>query len=87
MKDYTKESLEKNDYAAVLEYAKAAMAAMLAKLEGKVTDLKEPLPEGTPAKELQTRKEALDQAIFKLEQFQETQAAFAQLEQGDSKID
>lgn len=85
MKDYTKESLEKNDYATVLEYAKAAMAAMLAKLEGKVTDLKEPLPEGTPAKELQTRKEALDQAIFKLEQFQETQAAFAQLEQGDSK--
>lgn len=84
MKDYTQEALEKNNYAAVKDYVKIAMAAMRQKLEGKVKELEEPLPEGTPTKAVEKRQEALKEAQFKLEQFGDVESAVTELEKANS---
>lgn len=68
MKDYTAESLAKNDYAAVEDYVDQALAAMRVKLEQNVKKYEEKV-EGETKKELEKREEALTTAQFKLEQF------------------
>ncbi len=75
MSDYKAKSLEGGNYGAVLEYVEVATAAMRKKLEEKVQDLKEPLPEGTPTKQVEKRAEALAEAQFKLGQFDGVEAA------------
>ena len=72
---------EVKDYGAVQKYVQIAMAAMRQKLEGKVQELQEALPEGTPAKQVEKREEALAEAKFKLGQFGETEAAVAKVEE------
>lgn len=69
--DYTDEVLQKNDIKAVEEYIHTAMTAMGEKLQAKVEELKQPLPEGTPKKDVETREDALKGAILKASQFTE----------------
>jgi len=57
---------------AVEAYIEIAVTTMRQKLESKVEELKEPLPIGTPSKQLEKREEELDVATFKLNQFRET---------------
>jgi len=79
IKDYTAESLSKNNYADVQEYVDKAMVAMRQKLENKVKDLQEPLPKDTPAKQVEKRAEALAEAEFKLSQFGDIEAFVAEV--------
>lgn len=71
MKDYKAKALDDGDYGAVLEYVEVAMVGMRQKLEKKVQDMQEPLPDGTPKKDVEKREEALKEAKFKLTQFSE----------------
>ena len=79
IKDYTEQAISKNDPAAVREYVSMAINAMRQKLANKVQELKEPLPEGTPSKQVEKRQEALAEAEFKVLQFEETATAVAKL--------
>eukprot|EP00534_Pseudo-nitzschia_fraudulenta_P006377 CAMPEP_0201180444 /NCGR_PEP_ID=MMETSP0851-20130426/116201_1 /ASSEMBLY_ACC=CAM_ASM_000631 /TAXON_ID=183588 /ORGANISM="Pseudo-nitzschia fraudulenta, Strain WWA7" /LENGTH=778 /DNA_ID=CAMNT_0047464655 /DNA_START=16 /DNA_END=2352 /DNA_ORIENTATION=+ len=69
--DYTQKVLEQKDMGAVEAYVQTAMTAMREKLEKKVAELKEPLPDGTPSKQVEKREEALKEAEFKECQFVE----------------
>lgn len=57
------------DLPAVKADVEKAMVNMRAKLEKKVKELEEPLPEDTPTKQVEKRGEALKEAQFKLAQF------------------
>eukprot|EP00934_Nitzschia_sp_Nitz4_P006791 Nitzschia sp. Nitz4//scaffold171_size48012//24696//27029//NITZ4_007125-RA/size48012-processed-gene-0.13-mRNA-1//-1//CDS//3329538701//6781//frame0 len=70
---------------AVKEDVTQAMENMLAKLQAKVTELEQPLPEGTPSKQVEKRQEALAEAQFKLAQFAEnSQSAVQTLQQANN---
>jgi cysteinyl-tRNA synthetase len=56
-------------------YIQTAMTAMRQKLETKVAELKEPLPTGTPSKQVEKREEALKEAQFKENQFVDVELA------------
>mmetsp|Transcript_2126 Transcript_2126/g.2978 ORF Transcript_2126/g.2978 Transcript_2126/m.2978 type:complete len:776 (+) Transcript_2126:83-2410(+) len=71
--EFKEEALKVNDYKAVQSYVTEAMVAMRTKLENKVTELEEPLEDGTPAKQIEKRNEALAEAKFKVEQFGEAE--------------
>jgi len=71
--DYTQKALEQKNYKVVEAYVQTAMIAMRQKLERKVEELKEPLPNGTPSKQVEKREEAMKEAIFKETQFNETE--------------
>lgn len=65
----------------VKEDVHKAMAAMRRKLEAKVAELEQPLPDGTPTKQVEKRQDALAEAQFKLSQFAENaEAAVTALE-------
>jgi cysteinyl-tRNA synthetase len=81
MADY---KAEVKEYGPVQKYVQTAMAAMRQKLEGKVQELQEALPEGTPARQVEKREEALAEAKFKLGQFGETEADVAKVEASGS---
>eukprot|EP00531_Pseudo-nitzschia_arenysensis_P006709 CAMPEP_0116125550 /NCGR_PEP_ID=MMETSP0329-20121206/5867_1 /TAXON_ID=697910 /ORGANISM="Pseudo-nitzschia arenysensis, Strain B593" /LENGTH=775 /DNA_ID=CAMNT_0003619591 /DNA_START=119 /DNA_END=2446 /DNA_ORIENTATION=- len=88
VKDYTEKVLKEKDFGAVEAYVKTAMAAMRKKLEKKVADLKEPLPAGTPSKQVEKREEALKEAQFKEGQFTGVEAAVKiVLEKDEKSID
>eukprot|EP00537_Pseudo-nitzschia_pungens_P007313 CAMPEP_0172371032 /NCGR_PEP_ID=MMETSP1060-20121228/40829_1 /TAXON_ID=37318 /ORGANISM="Pseudo-nitzschia pungens, Strain cf. cingulata" /LENGTH=779 /DNA_ID=CAMNT_0013096525 /DNA_START=185 /DNA_END=2524 /DNA_ORIENTATION=- len=76
VKDYTQKALDAQDLQAVESYMDTAMLAFRQKLEKKVAELKEPLPEGTPNKQIEKREEALKEAQFKESQFAEVELAF-----------
>jgi cysteinyl-tRNA synthetase len=69
IQDYTQECLASGDYAALLDYVTKAVAAMRQKLEAKVAELKEPLPEGTAPKLVEARQKALEETTYKLTEF------------------
>lgn len=73
--DYTHSVQEAKDVAGLEAYLQTAMIAFRQKLEDKVAELKEPLPEGTPAKQVEKREEALKEAQFKETQFVEVELA------------
>jgi len=73
--DYTQQVLEKKDIAEVEAYVQKAMTTMREKLQKKVAELKEPLPEGTPSKQIEKREEALKEAQFKADQFVDVENA------------
>jgi cysteinyl-tRNA synthetase len=73
VKDYTQTALEQKDLKSVEAYVQTAMTAMRQKLEKKVEELKEPLPNATPTKQVDKREEALKEAIFKATQFNDTE--------------
>jgi cysteinyl-tRNA synthetase len=79
IEEYTKEAVGANDYAAVDAYVKIAMTSMRQKLQGKVADLEQPSPEGTPVRQEEKRIEALAEAKFKLDQFGEIESAVGAL--------
>ena len=85
VKDYTEKVLKEKDFGAVEAYVKTAMAAMRQKLEKKVEDLKEPLPAGTPTKQVEKRQEALKEAQFKEGQFTGVEAAVKVVLEKDAK--
>lgn len=85
IQDYTAEVLQANDMAALETYMQQAMIAMRQKLEGKVQEMKEPLPDGTPSKQVEKREEALKTAEFKLSQFVETETAVAAVQAKNDK--
>jgi cysteinyl-tRNA synthetase len=85
IKDYTEEVLASKDMAALEEYVQQAMTAMRQKLEGKVEEMKEPLPEGTPTKQVEKREEALKEAIFKLSQFSEMETVVTAVQSKQDK--
>lgn len=84
IQDYTSEVLAENDFAAVKEYVEVAMGAMREKLESKAKKLEEPLPEGTPTRQVEARAEALEQAKFKLNQFGDVEADVAKVKDSNS---
>jgi cysteinyl-tRNA synthetase len=73
--DYSKQVHEQNDLAAVESYIETAMTSMRQKLEKKIAELKEPLPTGTPSKQIEKREEFLKEAQFKESQFAEVELA------------
>lgn len=73
--DYSKKVHEQNDLAAVEAYIQTAMTSMRQKLEKKIAELKEPLPTGTPSKQIEKREEFLKEAQFKERQFAEIELA------------
>ena len=85
VKDYTEKVLGEKDLAAVEAYVQTAMVAMRQKLEKKVADMKEPLPEDTPKKDVEKRAEALAESEFKLNQFGELEAAVKLVLEKDGK--
>lgn len=81
MEEYKVDALQKNEYPSVREYVKVALEGMGNKLESKVRELNEPLPEGMrSSKDLLARKEALDGAVHKLEQFKEMEKSVTDLD-------
>jgi cysteinyl-tRNA synthetase len=84
IQDYTSEVLAKNDFPAVVEYVEVAMGALREKLESKAKQLEEPLPEGTPTRQVEARVEALEQAKFKLNQFGDVEADVAKVKASNS---
>lgn len=86
--DYTQKVLEQKDFGAVEAYVQTAMTGMRQKLAKKVAELKEPLPAGTPSKQVEKREEALKEAQFKESQFQELELSVkAVLEKDDKSIE
>jgi len=75
VEDYTNKVTMQNDLKGLETYVQTAMAAMREKLEKKVADLKEALPEGTPSKQVEKREEALKEARFKENQFLDVENA------------
>jgi len=73
--DYTKKVSEQKDLKGLEAYVEIAMAAMRKKLEKKIVELKEPLPAGTPTKQVEKREEALKEAQFKENQFVDVENA------------
>jgi len=69
LQQYRAEAAAANDVAAVRDYVNAAVQAMATKLQAAVTALQEPLPAGTPVKQVEKRTEALAEAQFKWDQF------------------
>lgn len=87
MADYKEEKLSENDLAKVQADVNTAVANMLAKLEAKIQTLQQPLQEGATSKEMEKREEALQEAKFKLEQFQQgTQAAVQALQDSNNQV-
>ncbi|VEU37893.1 unnamed protein product [Pseudo-nitzschia multistriata] len=85
LEDYTKKSLEAKDLQAVEAYVETAMAGFRQKLEKKVSELKEPLPEGTPSKQIEKREEALKEAEFKESQFCEVELAVKSVKEKEGR--
>jgi cysteinyl-tRNA synthetase len=85
IKDYTEEVLEKEDMVSLEEYVQRGMTAMRQKLQGKVEELKDPLPEDTPTKQVEKREEALKEAIFKLSQFVDMENTVAAVQSKQDK--
>jgi len=69
VKDYTDQALEEKDFDKVKAYMQSAVTRMRQKLDKKVAELEEPLPDGTPKKQIEKREEALKEAQFKADQF------------------
>lgn len=82
--DYTKTCLDKQDRKAVDTYIETALTTMRQKIEGKVEELKEPLPDGTPSKQVEKRQEALNESVFKLDQFRATESSITEVRKKNS---
>jgi len=70
MADYREEKNAENDLSIVKADVEAAVAAMHAKLQDKITKLEEPIRAEATTKEREARENALKEAVFKFEQFQ-----------------
>ena len=70
MTDYREEKTVDDDIQSVKADVHTAVANMLAKLERNVLALQEPMPSNATSKDIEKREEALEQAKFKLDQFQ-----------------
>jgi cysteinyl-tRNA synthetase len=70
MADYKQEKITENDLSIVKADVEMAVAAMHAKLEGKIKTLEEPLKDDATSKEKEARENAIKEALFKFDQFQ-----------------